>query len=156
MWRRLAILTVTFAGTATALDLPNTPIPYDRLSKAFNSVSVTVSGFDACHRIDAMLADTRERQIRGLMWVNAMPDNAGMVFDYVRPREMSIWMKNTLIPLDIVFIGIDGLVINLYRDAEPLTLDSRRAVRPARYVLELNGGASDRLGLQEGSRVWID
>lgn len=156
MWRRLVVLALTFAGPAAALDLPNAPISYDRLAEAFDSVSVTVSGLDACHKIDAMLADTRERQIRGLMWVNAMPDNAGMVFDYVRPREMSIWMKNTLIPLDIVFIGIDGLVINLYRDAEPLTLDSRRAARPARYVLELNGGASDRFGLKEGSRVWID
>ena len=150
-----SLLCLAVAATATAVDLPERPIPFERLRDAFEPIAVVVEGRDACIRIDALLAANRDQQRRGLMWVDSMPPNAGMVFDYVQPRQMSMWMKNTLIPLDIAFITAEGIVLNVARDTVPLSLDSIPAAGPARYVLELNGGAARRLGLAAGSRVWV-
>lgn len=102
---------------------------------------------------DVYLAEDFDQHRRGLMFVRDMPETTGMLFIYEEIDIRSIWMKNTYIPLDIVFARDDGSVINIVRDATPQTLNSNRSTEPARYVLELNGGTTRRMAIGTDSRL---
>ncbi len=103
--------------------------------------------------LDVYLAENFDQQRRGLMFVRDMPETTGMLFIYEQIDIRSIWMKNTYIPLDIVFARDDGSVINIVRDATPQTLNSNRSTEPARYVLELNGGTTRRMAIGANSKL---
>ena len=106
---------------------------------------------------DVYLAESFDQQRRGLMFVRTMPETTGMLFIYPDDAIRSIWMKNTYIPLDIVFARSDGRVSSINRDAAPLTLTSRTSNEPVRYVLELNAGTARRLDIGTRSRLlWGD
>lgn len=100
------------------------------------------------------LASSNAERSRGLMFVRKMPEDVGMLFLYDKPDTVSMWMKNTYIPLDIIFIAADGRIIRIARNAEPHSLASITSGGPAIAVLELNGGVSDKLGLAAGQRVF--
>ncbi|MEO0346594.1 MAG: DUF192 domain-containing protein [Pseudomonadota bacterium] len=150
----LIVLALVTVSGALAQMLPEQPIPFERLRSAFPEAMVIAQGATACFRLDALLADTPVRRTRGLMFVESMADDAGMLFTYPRPVTLSIWMKNTLIPLDIIFADADGDIINVAR-GKPLSLESMRSTRPARYVLELNAGRAEALGLHEEARLLV-
>ena len=99
------------------------------------------------------VADTSEKQERGLMFRQSMPDNEGMLFIYKEPQEMSFWMRNTFLPLDIVFVGADGIILNIHQ-ARPL---DESVLYPsagsAKYVIETNQGWFSRHGIRPGDRV---
>jgi uncharacterized membrane protein (UPF0127 family) len=99
------------------------------------------------------LALTPPDQERGLMFRKTMAPDAGMlfVFDVVEPQ--AFWMKNTLIPLDMIFIRTDGTIANIVENAPPQTLDARTSDGPAKAVLELNGGITRFLSIRPGDRV---
>lgn len=106
---------------------------------------------------DVYLAESFDQQRRGLMFVRTMPETTGMLFIYPDDAIRSIWMKNTYIPLDIVFARSDGRVSSINRNAAPLTLTSRTSNEPVRYVLELNAGTARRLDIGTRSRLlWGD
>lgn len=105
------------------------------------------------HHFEVELAETREHMMRGLMFRTDLADDAGMLFDYPRPQPVSMWMKNTLIPLDMVFIDEHGVIIRIARWTVPLSLESIPSGGPARAVLELKGGITGRLGIAAGDRV---
>ncbi len=90
---------------------------------------------------------------RGLMFRQSMPAGDGMLFDYDPPQEIAFWMKNTYIPLDILFIGADGRIITIAAKTTPLSLERIPSGGPARAVLEINGGLSGKLGIGVGDRV---
>ncbi|MEM6808586.1 MAG: DUF192 domain-containing protein [Pseudomonadota bacterium] len=150
----MIVLSLALVAGARAQVLPEAPIPFDRLRSAFPPAVVMAQGATACYRLDALLADTPARRTRGLMFVESMADDAGMLFTYPRPATLSIWMKNTLIPLDIIFADGDGNIINVVRGT-PLSLESLPSARPARYVLELNAGRSEALGLDAEARLLV-
>jgi len=102
---------------------------------------------------DVYLATDFEQQRRGLMFIRDMPQRTGMLFVYEREETRSMWMKNTYIPLDMVFARADGSVVNIVTDTVPQTLNSNRSAGPARYVLELNAGTTRRLGIGTRSRI---
>lgn len=107
------------------------------------------------HRFDVYMATKFEQQRRGLMFVRKLPDDTGMLFVYEDDAMHSMWMKNTYIPLDMLFIRHDGTVSSVIRETQPLSLESRGSVEPVRYVLELNGGVTRRLHIGDGSRmIW--
>lgn len=93
-----------------------------------------------------------ERQ-RGLMFRNLMLEEWGMLFIFERDEDRSFWMRNTYIPLDMVFIRSDGVIDSIVENAEPQTETSRRSDGPARFVLELNGGEAEEAGISAGQRV---
>ncbi|OPY05917.1 MAG: hypothetical protein A4E67_01722 [Syntrophaceae bacterium PtaB.Bin038] len=101
------------------------------------------------------VADTLEKQERGLMFRRSLPDNEGMLFIYKEPIEMSFWMRNTFLPLDIAFIGADGRILNIHQ-ARPLD-DSvlYRSAGAAKYVIETNQGWFSRHGIGPGDRVTL-
>ncbi|WP_237179895.1 DUF192 domain-containing protein [Rhodoplanes sp. Z2-YC6860] len=98
-------------------------------------------------------ATTREQRDRGLMFRTHLPDQHGMLFDFGPDQEVRMWMKNTLIPLDMVFITADGHVHRIERNTEPRSLRVIPSEGPVRYVLELKGGAADKYGIKPGDRI---
>ena len=110
---------------------------------------------DACYRFDVYLATSREQQIRGLMHVRQLPGFTGMLFGYSTPNMRSMWMKNTYISLDILFIRDDGTISNIEANTEPLSLKSISSTEPVSYVLELNAGVTARLHIDSNSLVHL-
>ena len=104
-------------------------------------------------KIDIEVARTMAEQAHGLMFRTTLPDTSGMLFPYDPPHELSMWMKNTYIPLDMVFIRPDGIVHRIEVRAEPLSETVIYSGGPMAAVLELAGGAAERLGLKPGDRV---
>ncbi|HXI55099.1 MAG TPA: DUF192 domain-containing protein [Polyangia bacterium] len=115
------------------------------------SVVVPVAGRNVSFRVE--LARTPEEHERGLMYRPHLDPDAGMLFLFDRPAPLSFWMKNTLIPLDMLFIDADHKIVGIVENAEPQTLTSRRVDEPAQYVLEIGGGLSARLGIHPGAIV---
>jgi len=104
-------------------------------------------------RLTVEIADTPELQTRGLMFRRRLGRNAGMLFVYPRPQEIRMWMRNTYIALDMVFIRADGTIHRIAEETEPFseaTIASRGNVRA---VLEIKGGAARALGIRPGDRV---
>ena len=106
------------------------------------------------------LADEEPERSQGLMWRGSMDADRGMIFDYGQSLELSprtqrgFWMRNTYIPLDIIFIGPDGRIQSIARNTEPLSEAMIFAgPGPVRAILEINGGLAERLGIQPGDRV---
>ncbi len=99
------------------------------------------------------IADTGRERARGLMFRESLPNDHGMLFVYPFAHSAAFWMKNTLIPLDILFLSSDGRVISVHENAQPGDLTPIQGGNKVRYVLEINGGISRRLGLSEGSEL---
>jgi uncharacterized membrane protein (UPF0127 family) len=114
---------------------------------------VILQGAGPAHRFDVQVAATPRQREKGLMFVEHLDDDAGMIFFFDRSEPLSFWMKNTLIPLDMLFIDENLVVKGIVENAEPLTTTPRRIAGATRFVLELNGGTSRRLGLAPGDRV---
>jgi uncharacterized membrane protein (UPF0127 family) len=90
---------------------------------------------------------------QGLMFRRAMAPDSGMLFEYPAPTVATMWMRNTLIPLDMLFVDEQGRIINIHERAVPLSLDVISAAAPVRAVIELNGGTASRLGIAPGDLV---
>ena len=102
---------------------------------------------------DVWLADNPRRMAQGLMFVRALPEMRGMLFVHESPKPMSMWMKNTYIPLDMVFIDGDGRIQQIVEQTTPHSLAIISSTEPALAVLEIAGGEAKRLGLHPGQRV---
>jgi len=127
------------------------------LDAAFGKgVLIMQSSEDACYALQVYVAQTRAQRARGLMNVRNLPDMTGMLFIYAQDAYLSMWMKNTFIPLDMLFIRADGSISSIAYNTEPQSLESVAALEPVRYVLELNAGMADKLGLDKYSRIEWD
>jgi uncharacterized membrane protein (UPF0127 family) len=103
--------------------------------------------------LDIEVATSPEEQALGLMYRTSLSDTRGMLFPYVEPRELTMWMRNTYIPLDMVFIEADGTVHRIEAKTEPLSERVIASRGPVTAVLEIAGGAAERLGLKAGDKV---
>ena len=99
------------------------------------------------------LAQTEPARERGLMYRNHLDQDAGMLFIFERDAPLTFWMKNTFIPLDMIFIDRDRRIVGIVEEAVPETETPRRVDGQSRYVLEIGGGLSRRLGIAKGSQV---
>ena len=102
---------------------------------------------------DIWIADTAQRQEQGLMFVRDLPARQGMLFPQDSPQVAHFWMKNTYIPLDMVFVGEDGRVAKIIASAHPFSLDVLSSDVPVTAVLEIRGGEAALLGIRVGDRV---
>lgn len=105
------------------------------------------------HRFRIELAATAEQKRVGLMYRRELAQDAGMLFDFTPPRLVSMWMKNTYIPLDILFIDETGKIVNIAANTMPHSLASVRSAGPVLAALELNAGTAEKLGIAPGDRV---
>ncbi|MEM6376118.1 MAG: DUF192 domain-containing protein [Pseudomonadota bacterium] len=104
-------------------------------------------------RFTIELADEPAEQAQGLMHRESMPRSAGMLFAYPGPRPTRFWMRNTLIPLDMIFADSAGVVQKVHRDARPLDETPIFGGNNIQYVLEVNAGLSERLGIGPGTQL---
>jgi uncharacterized membrane protein (UPF0127 family) len=108
---------------------------------------------DAQHRFTIEIARTPDEMERGLMFRDRLPPDHGMLFLYEDDRRVSFWMKNTLIPLDIIFIRPDGTIARIAANTTPMSLEPIPSLEPVSAVLEIAGGRAAELGISEGDRV---
>lgn len=116
-----------------------------------SELAIQTAGGPQKFSIELALSDAQMEQ--GLMFRRKLAPDAGMLFVFKTPSKASMWMKNTYIPLDMLFIDPEGRVINIAERRVPQSLDTIGAAAPARAVLELNGGTAQRLGIKPGDRV---
>ncbi|WP_180897434.1 DUF192 domain-containing protein [Martelella soudanensis] len=142
-WKMLAAaFLLLFSGLALA-----------QTEVAFDTSELTLHTATGDHEIVVELAETEQQRQRGLMYRTGLAPDHGMIFDLGQPRAASMWMANTLIPLDMVFIRADGSVAGFHEEAEP---GSKRVIasrEPVKYVLELAGGQAQAYGLKPGDTV---
>jgi uncharacterized membrane protein (UPF0127 family) len=106
----------------------------------------------------AEIADTPEKHARGLMFRRCLKDGYGMLFVFPDEEVRSFWMKNTLIPLDMIFLNGDKQVVDLFASVPPCRRDpcpSYTSALPARYVLEIAGGLAAKLKLRVGDKIFV-
>ena len=131
------------------------------LVMSFPSETVTAAGQQTLeiasksgvHIFSVEVVDNDADRAKGLMYRKELPEGRGMLFDFHRDQEVSFWMQNTYIPLDMIFIRRDGRILRIEENTEPLStrmIPSRGAVRA---VLEVIGGTSRKLGIAPGDRV---
>jgi uncharacterized membrane protein (UPF0127 family) len=116
-------------------------------------IPLTVSQDGKVHRFRVEVARTDAQQAMGLMFRTEMGPDEGMLFPSERPQARSFWMKNTVIPLDLMFVGPDGLITNIAANAVPYSLEPIPSAGAAIAVLELRGGRAAELGIRPGARV---
>lgn len=132
------ILTFGFVGTVQAQCAPDT---------------VSVRGDFGSAQFTVEVADDNAERGRGLMFVEQMASMEGMLFVYERPQSVSFWMRNTLIPLDMIFVNASGEIQNIHENAIPLDETSIYGGEEIQFVLEINGGMAGRLGLEAGNQM---
>jgi len=116
----------------------------------FPRTTVEIRSGSTTHRFKVWVADTDGRKTQGLMFVRDLPDDEGMLFT---DCCAGIWMKNTYISLDIVFVGTDGRIAKIAEHAQPFDLRTVSAGQPVEAVVELKGGEAAQLKLKVGDRV---
>jgi uncharacterized membrane protein (UPF0127 family) len=142
MLRRLliAISLLLPAPTASALE-----------NFATSELTVVTAGGLQKFTIELALSDAQMEQ--GLMFRRNLAPDAGMLFDFKRPTVVTMWMKNTFIPLDMLFLDERGQIVDIHERAVPQSLDIIAAKAATRYVIELNGGTVARLGIKTGDKA---
>lgn len=143
----LALATPAHAQWRTSAE----PAPLDLSS--YPRADLRIDSGEKKHRFDVWIADTPERQRQGLMWVRDLPADQGMLFINDSARLSYFWMKNTYIPLDLLFVDTRGKVLHIFERATPLSLEPMGIEAPVRAVLEIKGGESARRGIRTGDRV---
>jgi uncharacterized membrane protein (UPF0127 family) len=114
-------------------------------------VVATRGGKDVAFEVE--VADTPAKREMGLMYRRELAADHGMLFIFPDESVLTFWMKNTPIPLDMVFIGSDLRIVGIVREAVPFTESARTVGLPSRYVLEINGGAAQKRGIDVGDKV---
>ena len=115
-------------------------------------IPLTIHSRNGDHRFTVEVAATLDEQERGLMFRRSLAEDRGMIFPYDPPQAVGFWMRNTLIPLDIVYIRPDGTIARI-TNARPLDETSLPSGEPIAAVLEIAGGRAAALGIREGDRV---
>lgn len=121
--------------------------------QTFATSQLTITSATGDHKFTVELATTPAQQEQGLMYRRSMAPDAGMLFDFGQPTPTTFWMKNTLIPLDMLFVGADGRIVNIHERAVPMSETMIPSQGAVRAVIELNGGTAARLGIRAGDRV---
>ena len=150
-----AILT----ALALSLALPMAACSKDPDAQAESAATIplTIDMAGKVHRFNVEVARTDAEQDRGLMFRTRLPADGGMIFPFEKPRIGSFWMKNTLIPLDMIFIRADGSIDRIAENTIPESLEPVVSGGEVSAVLELAGGTAARLGIDETAKVtWTD
>lgn len=146
------------AGSALSLsacqaEVPASAPPAARAASGLEVAPVKIKAGARTHEFTVEVARTGEEQARGLMFREALGADEGMLFPFSPPQPASFWMKNTLIPLDMIFIRPDGSIARIAANTVPYSLEPVGVDEPIAAVLEIPGGRSAALGIDERARV---
>ena len=148
---RYALTLIVFAFLAL-LPLPSGVLAQDAsLSKI---EPLTIATDDDAVMFTVEIVDTDELRARGLMFRQRLPEDRGMLFDFGEPRPVSMWMKNTYIPLDMLFIRADGTIAYIAENTVPKSLDTIGISEPVLAVLELAAGTARKHSIRAGDKVY--
>lgn len=149
-------LSLAACSTQAATDTPSAMAsqePGIHAESGLQVIDLTVTSARGPHRFRVEVAATSQQQQRGLMFRTAMGADEGMIFPLAQVRTASFWMRNTVISLDIIFIGPDNRVLNVAANAVPYSEESIPSAGPTKAVLELNAGRAAQLGIAAGDLV---
>jgi hypothetical protein len=141
----LGTLAAAPASAQPGVDRPQPKLPMERL--------VIASRNGRRHEFNVEMAVNPDHQTIGLMFRTEVPPNEGMLFDWGTARESSMWMRNTLVPLDMLFIAADGRIHRIAERTTPHSLAPIDSRGPVRATLELQGGLTERLDIRVGDRA---
>ena len=128
-------------------------VELERSAAGLEQVPLTITSKARKHRFVVEVAATPEEQAYGLMNRSDLAPDRGMIFPMDPPRDASFWMKNTLIPLDIIFVRPDGTIANIAANTVPMSLEPIPSDGPVKAVLEIAGGRASELGIEPGDTV---
>ena len=140
-------------GLVLLLAIQSAPGGADESQKGLPVESLAVFSGDTEHRFEVEIAATDRQRSMGLMFREDMPADHGMLFLFEAEGQRYFWMKNTPLPLDIIYIGANGKIVSIAADTEPFSLDAIPSGGPAKFVLEVNAGIAAELGIAPGDRV---
>ncbi len=151
-------LWLAICDSAVVITLPNAARaePADESDEVSGEAVLTplvIETATGAHQFEVEVAATDEARTRGLMYRQSLAPDRGMLFDYGRPTNISMWMKNTFMPLDMLFVDKRGVILKISTDTVPGSLKSIRAKQLACAVLEVPGGTAARIGAVVGNRV---
>jgi uncharacterized protein len=115
--------------------------------------TIEIASKTGVHMFSVEIADNDAEREKGLMYRKELPEGRGMLFDFHREQDVSFWMQNTYIPLDMLFIRADGSILRIAENTEPLSTRLIPSGGPVRAVLEVIGGTTRKLGIAPGDRV---
>ena len=153
MRRTLAALLLCAAAPACSSSTAVTNAALERSPAGLEQVPLTIHSKTGHHKFVVEVARTPEEQAKGLMFRQSLAPDRGMIFPYEPPSETSFWMKNTLIPLDMIFIRPDGTIARVEANTVPLSLDPVSSGEPVAAVLEIAGGRAAELGIAANDKV---
>jgi len=148
-----SVLAAAFLAGAWAAVAPRAVAQPAQVAPAQAVEPLTIVTTSGEHRFQVEVARTDEQRARGLMFRRFMPEDRGMLFDFKTEQPVMMWMRNTYIPLDMIFIARDGRVINVAENTEPMSERTIASASPAFAVLEVNAGVSRKIGLKAGDRI---
>lgn len=152
-----AAFAMALGGALAACQPTTSPAELGPSAAGLDQVPLTVTSGNRTHRFVVEVARTEEQQAMGLMNRASLAPDRGMIFPFAQPRPASFWMKNTLIPLDIIFVRSDGTIANVAANTVPLSLEPVLSEGTVGSVLELAGGRAEELGIKAGDKVaWTD
>ena len=123
------------------------------LARPIGQQTIEIATKSGVHVFTVEIVDNDADRAKGLMYRKELPEGQGMLFDFHRDQEVSFWMQNTYIPLDMIFIRGDGRILHIAENTEPLSTRLIPSNGPVRAVLEVIGGTSRKLGIAAGDRV---
>ena len=151
--RAVRVATVPFVFLVLLL-LPGVAVAQSQPSVTFDKTEIAIeTAAGERHVFEVELAVRREQFGQGLMFRQEMAEDAGMLFILPRPQTLNMWMKNTYLPLDMLFLNNAGEIVKIAERTVPLSTDRIPSGRPVKGVLEVNAGTAERLGLAVGDRV---
>ncbi|MBO9590887.1 DUF192 domain-containing protein [Devosia sp.] len=139
-----------FRALAAAAAIAVVSLP---LAACSDESKLTIHSASGDHTFNIEVVDTAASRAQGLMYRQELADDAGMLFDFLGEQEVSFWMRNTFIPLDMLFITADGVVKNIHVNARPHDPTGIPSDGPVQFVLEIPGGRSVELGIEAGDTV---
>jgi uncharacterized membrane protein (UPF0127 family) len=142
-----ALLALFFIVAAPAFAQQQQQMAFDKEPLAVQTASGKMLNFTV------EIASTNEQRQYGLMYRKEMPENAGMLFDFGQSRRVTMWMENTILPLDMLFIDSKGVIRHIKENAVPFSEDIIDSMGEVKYVVELNAGTVKKLGIKTGDKV---
>lgn len=145
--RRSLVTMAAIVAIVVVLAVPGGPATAEDLH------TLEIASKSGVHVFNIELAVSDEERQRGLMFRKELPEGNGMLFDFKQEQDVAMWMQNTYIPLDMIFIRGDGRILRVAEHTEPLSTRIIRSGGPVRAVLEVIAGTASRLGIAPGDRV---
>ena len=145
----LGLATIAACGPAAT----TTEAGLERSPAGLEQIPLTVRSSGRAHRFTVEVARSPQEQAQGLMFRQSLADDRGMLFLYDEAQPASFWMKNTYIPLDMIFVRPDRRIARIAENTVPLSLDPVPSLEPVSAVLEIRGGLASELGIRAGDKV---